>query len=194
MSNSNFCFIEDETGHFWTGSRIFTPTDLSISNCLGFVENEWCGNSCLGLGLSIVFVISTVFTKSYQVHLYVELLLSCKFRGVFVFVLDAGQPMVRSAGDTDTTLPPIIVYQLPSPLSSSRYFELVFYKNGLTESNPSSLHFALAWQPIQSIMKTWVLLGFFLVFSVLSVRGGVRWRRSLFDIIPGVGSGIDSGK
>ena len=101
--------------------------------------------------------------------------------------------MVRSAGDTDTTLPPIIVYQLPSPLSSSRYFELVFYKNGLTESNPSSLHFALAWRLIQRNMKTLVLLSFCLVLFVLGVRGGVRWRRSLFDIIPGVGPGLDSG-
>ena len=62
---------------YWGWDRAFLNrvqnlhSNWSISNCLGFVENEWCGNSCLGLGLSIVFVISTVFTKSYQVHLYV---------------------------------------------------------------------------------------------------------------------------
>ena len=46
-------------------------------------------------------------------------------------------------------------------------------------------------------MKTLVLISFCFVFSMLGVRGGVRGgvrlRRSLFDIIPGVGGGLDSG-
>ena len=109
-------------------------------------------------------------------------------------VVRGGQSVVRGITPCHG-MPPIIVYLLQSPPSSSRYFELVFYKNGLTESNPNSLHFALAWQLIQRIMKSLVWLSFFFVLSVLRVRGGVRWRRSLFDIIPGVapGSALDSG-